>query len=303
MIPHCCPRCWGSRCSAASSSISCPAYCRYCRSSCYRSPRMPDDRAARSGCAFLASAARHRRVVPRARGRADCAENGGACRRLGHAVPAARFPHRHDRFVRDPREQSRWPLRDPAAIVPGAYPVGWQRSLGHSLAISPPARSRRCSRRPARRRSSARRSASRWPATASTSWRSSSPSASDSPCPISPSPHCRRWPVYLPRPGAWMMTLRRVLAFLLAATALWLVSVLAAQTSLAAALAVIGALLVAALVPRFVTAATPRRAGIAAACVVAIAAPILLAGSSGVDPGGRHVVAALRCRDDRRPGT
>ncbi|MEE8189505.1 MAG: thioredoxin family protein, partial [Kiloniellales bacterium] len=46
----------------------------------------------------------------------------------------------------------------------------------------------------------------------------------------------------LPRPGHWMITLKRILGLALAATAVWLLSVLAAQVSLTAALAV-GALL------------------------------------------------------------
>ena len=46
----------------------------------------------------------------------------------------------------------------------------------------------------------------------------------------------------LPRPGPWMVTLRRVLAFLLAATAVWLLTVLATQSGAPAALAV-GALM------------------------------------------------------------
>jgi suppressor for copper-sensitivity B len=48
----------------------------------------------------------------------------------------------------------------------------------------------------------------------------------------------------LPRPGPWMVTLRRILGLALAATALWLLSVLATQIGLAPALGV-GGLLVA----------------------------------------------------------
>ena len=48
----------------------------------------------------------------------------------------------------------------------------------------------------------------------------------------------------LPRPGHWMVTLRRILGLALAATALWLLSVLAAQVGLAPTLGV-GALLLA----------------------------------------------------------
>ena len=48
---------------------------------------------------------------------------------------------------------------------------------------------------------------------------------------------------WLPRPGAWMITLRRVLGLLLAGTAVWLLSVLAVQIGLAAALVAGGLLL------------------------------------------------------------
>ncbi len=44
----------------------------------------------------------------------------------------------------------------------------------------------------------------------------------------------------LPRPGPWILTMKRILGFALAATAVWLLSVLAASTGLAAALAVGG---------------------------------------------------------------
>jgi suppressor for copper-sensitivity B len=50
----------------------------------------------------------------------------------------------------------------------------------------------------------------------------------------------------LPRPGRWMVALRRMLGFALAATALWLVSVLATQIGLGAALAAAALMLAAA---------------------------------------------------------
>lgn len=53
-----------------------------------------------------------------------------------------------------------------------------------------------------------------------------------------------RLAVRMPRPGRWMLLLRRILGLALAATALWLLSVIAAQAGLATALT-IGALLVA----------------------------------------------------------
>ena len=65
---------------------------------------------------------------------------------------------------------------------------------------------------------------------------------------------------WLPRPGRWMITLRRVLGLALAATAVWLVSVLAAQTGVAAALAA-GALIAAAAVALLLSARAGAAAG------------------------------------------
>ncbi len=48
----------------------------------------------------------------------------------------------------------------------------------------------------------------------------------------------------LPRPGHWMITLRRILGVALAVTAAWLLSILAAQTGLTASLAVFAAMVV-----------------------------------------------------------
>jgi suppressor for copper-sensitivity B len=80
----------------------------------------------------------------------------------------------------------------------------------------------------------------------------------------------------LPRPGRWMLTLRRILALLLAATALWLLSVLAGEAGLAAAGLVLAALAAAALILHFGRPAAPRRAGVAASLLVAFALPWLL---------------------------
>lgn len=89
----------------------------------------------------------------------------------------------------------------------------------------------------------------------------------------------------LPRPGRWMVTLRRVLGLLLAATALWLLSVLAAQTSTAAALAVAGALVASAVTLRFVPGPALRRAGVAAGLVAAFAVPAALPVSTELRQG------------------
>ena len=62
----------------------------------------------------------------------------------------------------------------------------------------------------------------------------------------------------LPHPGRWMVTLKRFLALLLAATALWLLTVLAAQSGARASLAV-GGLMVAGVAVMLWNAAAPDR--------------------------------------------
>ena len=92
----------------------------------------------------------------------------------------------------------------------------------------------------------------------------------------------------LPRPGPWMVTLRRVLGLLLAATGIWLLSVLAAQAGMTTALTV-GALMIAAgLTLWFAARGTGRRAiaGGAIAVLVALAfiAPSQLTRSNASAP-------------------
>ena len=84
----------------------------------------------------------------------------------------------------------------------------------------------------------------------------------------------------LPRPGRWMIAFRRVFSIGLAASALWLLSVLAVQVSLTAAL-VVGALMVASasiLVVRLAWSPLARFApiGVAALAVAALATPMLV---------------------------
>jgi suppressor for copper-sensitivity B len=81
----------------------------------------------------------------------------------------------------------------------------------------------------------------------------------------------------LPRPGRWMLTLRQILAFCLAATALWLLWVLAAQIGAPAAFAVLAALLLLAALLRWMAQPGWRRAGLTAALLLAAALPIALA--------------------------
>jgi suppressor for copper-sensitivity B len=75
----------------------------------------------------------------------------------------------------------------------------------------------------------------------------------------------------LPRPGPWMVTLRRVLGLLLAATGVWLLSVLAAQSGMTAALAV-GALMVAAGLALWFAARGTGRRGIAGGVIAVLVA-------------------------------
>jgi suppressor for copper-sensitivity B len=81
---------------------------------------------------------------------------------------------------------------------------------------------------------------------------------------------------HLPRPGRWMITARRILAALLALSAIWLLSVLATQAGAVTAglvtLALLAALALLALLP----AALWRLAAVAAMLLLAFAAPSLL---------------------------
>ncbi|MFI5017831.1 MAG: protein-disulfide reductase DsbD family protein, partial [Dongiales bacterium] len=83
---------------------------------------------------------------------------------------------------------------------------------------------------------------------------------------------------YLPRPGPWMIWLKRALGFALLGTALWLLAVLAAQTGIKASLltgaALVGLLVILAL-RRLVPA--ERWTAVAAMALVAVLAPMVLA--------------------------
>ncbi|WP_340115784.1 protein-disulfide reductase DsbD domain-containing protein [Pelagibius sp. 7325] len=96
---------------------------------------------------------------------------------------------------------------------------------------------------------------------------------------------------WLPRPGAWMLWLRRFLGLLLAATAVWLLTVLAAQVGVLAASLMAGLLigLGAALWLRPALAAKHRLASSALATLLALAAFALPA---GVGDPQRHEIAA-----------
>jgi suppressor for copper-sensitivity B len=100
----------------------------------------------------------------------------------------------------------------------------------------------------------------------------------------------------LPRPGAWMVKLRRVLAVVLVATAVWLLSVLAAQISLTAATVV--ALLLAGLAPLFyLRDRLTRPAMPVAISILALAAVIAPAGFAAPE----HPPAMAEADGDWRP--
>ena len=80
---------------------------------------------------------------------------------------------------------------------------------------------------------------------------------------------------YLPRPGAWMIHLRRALGLLLAASALWLVVVLASEIGMAQALVVAALMLVAGATLALLRDPGPRHATLAVAVVAALALPLL----------------------------
>ena len=100
----------------------------------------------------------------------------------------------------------------------------------------------------------------------------------------------------LPRPGHWMVTVRRVLGFALGATALWLLTVLDAQSGRNAAIVAGGAfvLVLAVLLARRMVPSVSRAGGWAAVGVlaaVALAAPLVLppaqrAGQTGMTAKG-----------------
>jgi suppressor for copper-sensitivity B len=94
----------------------------------------------------------------------------------------------------------------------------------------------------------------------------------------------------MPRPGPWMVTVKRLLALLLIATATWLASVLAAQVGAAVTGAVAGLVAAAALFLRFGARSPARMRGalalVAAAVAIAVTAP----------PGGGATRAAAGWR-------
>jgi len=90
--------------------------------------------------------------------------------------------------------------------------------------------------------------------------------------------------IRLPKPGRWMLVLKKVLSLVLGATALWLLSVLASQAGMAAAMLVGGAMLasLAILALRGKLPATVRSAaGVAAAALAAAAVAVPLQAGFG----------------------
>ncbi len=92
----------------------------------------------------------------------------------------------------------------------------------------------------------------------------------------------------LPRPGPWMANVRRVLGFLLAATAVWLLTVLAAQSGAPAALAV-AALMAAAVAVLWFARGAERRwrvtfASLGALFILAFVAPGQISGAAPPAP-------------------
>ena len=91
----------------------------------------------------------------------------------------------------------------------------------------------------------------------------------------------------LPKPGAWMIKVKKIMALTLAATAVWLITVLAAQVSIVAALLVAALMLLATLMlagrerlPSSAGRVVP--AGVVLASVLAFGVPVALPASEGV---------------------
>ena len=78
---------------------------------------------------------------------------------------------------------------------------------------------------------------------------------------------------WLPRPGLWMVELKRVLGVALGATALWLLWVLAAESSMPVAIAGGALLALAVLAVALVRPVVPRRAAVVALIAAALVAP------------------------------
>jgi suppressor for copper-sensitivity B len=95
----------------------------------------------------------------------------------------------------------------------------------------------------------------------------------------------------LPRPGRWMLTLRRILGLALAATALWLVSVLVTQVGLLAALAVGALMVLLTAVLALLHMPAVRRSAVLALIAAAILAPLAL---SAPPPAGEAAVGIWR---------
>lgn len=83
-----------------------------------------------------------------------------------------------------------------------------------------------------------------------------------------------RLALLLPRPGRWMVTVRRLLGLALGASALWLLWVLSAESGPVAALAVAGLMLLAAALTAWRHRPGPRAVAIAGVLAVALAVPI-----------------------------
>ena len=96
------------------------------------------------------------------------------------------------------------------------------------------------------------------------------------------------WPdsaLKMPRPGAWMVTLRKTLGVALAATGLWLLSVLAAQAGLTAALVSGGAVATAMVVLALKSRMPDRSRQAVGACVIALTGLALAAPYRTVESG------------------
>ena len=108
-------------------------------------------------------------------------------------------------------------------------------------------------------------------------------------------------PTRMPRPGPWMVTLRRGLALLLLATAVWLVTVLAVQLGTWSALAVGAALAALLLGLVFARPGAERTVRLGRGLTgVAVAAALAIAIWSGAGPGDTRTAAAHWKPFDRR---
>ncbi|MBI3443885.1 MAG: thioredoxin family protein, partial [Magnetospirillum sp.] len=95
------------------------------------------------------------------------------------------------------------------------------------------------------------------------------------------------WALRMPKPGRWMITMRKALGLALAATGLWLLSVLAVQAGLTAALTAGGAMVVAVTLLAFKQSLPAQARAALGACIIALSGLAVAAPYHGSADAGK----------------